>query len=484
MRPHFTSQFINRGYSTFPYRLDVEEAHSLTSLLRFYNPIGGPIRKVALQLSPMGALPMAVAHSAFYDIDHVLRAVAPNVSATTSHVSSVPGGGKGATPFSAFISAMGEAVERGVGMLEFFHLDSIRGTFEQLTRQGYHCLSPNEMPLFSADQYEQPHFMYRPFGENTVLTWILGRRLLSHQEIWVPAQLVALYFNPHPDEEKIGYSTSGGLTCHVSYERAVLHGVCELIERDAINLCWYLDIPPKHVQITKVPSNGTLNATWEAMRELPKDFYVLYHSLDMPEIPVITVITIDSWFNRLSFNAGGGAAIDGQEALLKALNEYGQSEASTRMALFAPRRPMGTNVRLMCDADPNASKEAINQFIQAVGYYGYPQNHDKLTSYLRDGADIALTALPNVSGSWSAQFVHLRNILQRYHLDPIVFDLTAEERSHVTLVKVFIPELTQPFVQARPMFGHPRFFHIASRFGHNQSSQSSLHFTEDPLPYP
>ena len=145
---------------------------------------------------------------------------------------------------------------------------------------------------------------------------------------------------------------------------------------------------------------------------------------------------------------------------------------------------MGTNVRLMCDADPNASKEAINQFIQAVGYYGYPQNHDKLTSYLRDGADIALTALPNVSGSWSAQFGHLRNILQRYHLDPIVFDLTAEERSHVTLVKVFIPELTQPFVQARPMFGHPRFFHIASRFGHNQSSQSSLHFTEDPLPYP
>lgn len=41
-------------------------------------------------------------------------------------------------------------------------------------------------------------------------------------------------------------------------------------------------------------------------------------------------------------------------------------------------------------------------------------------------------------------------------IDPIILDYSHPDWNSLSVVKVFVPELSTPFLQSRPMLGHPR----------------------------
>lgn len=94
--------------------------------------------------------------------------------------------------------------------------------------------------LFLDEQYTVAGFSYERLTTATPIHWIEGASLVSGERVWLPAQLVFLQRAPLSEGEvAIGYATSSGAACGPSLAEAILSGLLEVIERDAIMATWY-----------------------------------------------------------------------------------------------------------------------------------------------------------------------------------------------------------------------------------------------------
>lgn len=150
------------------------------------------------------------------------------------------GGGKGYTYSKLYISTLGEMFERIIGAFSYFWFNSsfLFGSYSELSNEKHHLIPPDKIEIFAEEQFT-PEFHYRKFDKNTKIRWVEGSRLKSGEKVYVPAQLVFIYYPLEvKGEARIGYATSGGLSLHDNRELALYHGITECIERDQINLRW------------------------------------------------------------------------------------------------------------------------------------------------------------------------------------------------------------------------------------------------------
>jgi ribosomal protein S12 methylthiotransferase accessory factor len=102
------------------------------------------------------------------------------------------------------------------------------------------AVDPGRFALFSDAQLADPAFPFRPFRRDTVVSWVAGFALPSGKPAYLPAQLAFLAWGRRsPAEQQIAYTTSSGLACAATLEEALLAGLLEQIERDAVMLTWY-----------------------------------------------------------------------------------------------------------------------------------------------------------------------------------------------------------------------------------------------------
>lgn len=484
-----STSYVSRGADALGYRLDSATHEGMNDLLRRYNPGLGPVRKVVTYFGCSPMMPVNVGHCEYSDFDHILRRLTGMTSLDTGVQDTLFAGGKGSDLFGMVISSLGETIERVLGGLYFYERMTSQhrfGSFRQLSAAGLRCLAPEQLPLFHPEQYAAPDFFFEPYTEDSLLGWIAGRRLLSDEEVWVPAQLVELVYTMDPSESVIGYSASGGLSSHVSWEDAVFHGTTELIERDAANIRWYSGTAPDRIVFDRPIRDRRLRELFDDTMALPGEMAFYQHALDIDEVPVLTAIKREDWLTRCSYNAGGGGDVDIDVTIRKALNEFGQSERTMLMSVLAPERIFARGVRRMFDLDPDTAIEKIQLFFQIISYYGYRQNASKLDWYLAgSGHTVDYSSLPSVRfESARDRYDYLLGVLRRHGLDPIVFDMTPPGMGALKLVKVFMPDLTQPFLQSRPILGHPRFADANKLLGRSTETIPYSAFTTDPLPYP
>jgi len=96
------------------------------------------------------------------------------------------------------------------------------------------ALDPRQFPLFAPEQYAIPGFGLLPFDPNAVIPWVWGMRLGAERPVLVPADLVYASASP----TRIYRANSNGAACHSSFHEAVLNGIYETIERDALMVVW------------------------------------------------------------------------------------------------------------------------------------------------------------------------------------------------------------------------------------------------------
>ena len=78
------------------------------------------------------------------------------------------------------------------------------------------------------------------FTAHTQLLWIEGRDLVAERDVWVPYEAVHLnYTLPLPSGHGCFAASSNGLASGNDLLEAISHGICEVIERDAVTL-WHL----------------------------------------------------------------------------------------------------------------------------------------------------------------------------------------------------------------------------------------------------
>ena len=459
---------------------------ALRDMLRHVSPEVGPILRVSSFIGAGEAAGGGYAgHAELYDLDGILRDTYGQPSIEPGVNDTLFGGGKGITLAGAMLSTVGEAIERAVAALVGCspHLPSERiiGSYNNMIAEGRPAVDPDATQMFSDAQYDVPGFLYERFTRDSIVQWVCGRRLISGEPVFVPAQFVDMVHIYDPDEQLVGYPVSGGLSCHTSTSAATYHGLTEVIERDSINVSWYTDNPPRRIvvddEVREVLGGFVDRLELDHSRSM-----FLYHPSDVSSVATMSAVGIAQWLSKRRYCAGGGADLVTRTALRKAASEFGQTRATLSQSIIAPGSAVGTSVQQLFDWAVDRPLAEMTLFFQAIGYYGLAENEHLLSPYL-SGPEITLEEIrdtavdPGEGSSVDERLEILLAQLEGNGIDPIVLDYSHPDWRRLSVIKVYVPELTTPFLQSRPMLGHQRLAEL--RDSVLDASGAAL-----PLPYP
>jgi ribosomal protein S12 methylthiotransferase accessory factor len=226
--------------------------------------------------------------------------------------------GKGSSEIQARASVLGEAIERVCG---HFHGD------EYVIQSSYHALGeaaihPNACMLISEQQYaHQQTTSLRPFDEHAVCAWSPVWSLTQQTFRYLPA--ACCYFNyPFPQETVWCRANSNGNAAGMTVEEAILHGIFELIERDALAIWWYNQVQRPAVNLDSFhdPYIQQLRS-WYCAHTY--EFWVLDITTDLP-IPTFVAILCSTNEATEHLILGAGCHSDPHIALLRAITEMNQ----------------------------------------------------------------------------------------------------------------------------------------------------------------
>ncbi|MEM0449558.1 MAG: YcaO-related McrA-glycine thioamidation protein [Methanomassiliicoccales archaeon] len=132
--------------------------------------------------------------------------------------------GKGASKIQAKVSAIMEALERYSGEVRGDEI--VRKNLEDML-SSHNCVDPRDLilPLRTI-----PHLFYQN------IAWVKGYDLQEKEPIYVPACAVFHPYNSKLDMPLFRTNTNG-LASGNTLEEAIVHGACEVIERDAWSIC-------------------------------------------------------------------------------------------------------------------------------------------------------------------------------------------------------------------------------------------------------
>ena len=118
---------------------------------------------------------------------------------------------------------------------------------------------PADCVLYSDEQYARAGLRLPAAGRRRArVTWIDGVELPGGEPVALPASLVYLAFPPPRPEDFFAPATSNGLAAGPTSSAAVLGGLCELIERDALMITWMNRLPATEIELAERRPAGAL----------------------------------------------------------------------------------------------------------------------------------------------------------------------------------------------------------------------------------
>lgn len=239
-------------------------------------------------------------------------------------------GGKGATAAQARASAVYEAVERFSAVTRGDDVDRI-GALHDVPG----ALHPNDCMLFSALQYEHRqewnrrpgggfHRVPEPFDPSAEVAWSRVWAPDSDQVRYVPTAL--LYFGFRGPGQPCCRADSNGLAAGQTMEEAILQGLLELIERDAVALWWYNRTRHAAVDVATF-DDAYLEAVFAHYDRIGRDAWVLDLTSDV-SVPVFGALSSRRGPGKPEIIFGFGAHPDASIALRRCVTEMNQMLAT------------------------------------------------------------------------------------------------------------------------------------------------------------
>ncbi|MEP5969803.1 MAG: YcaO-like family protein [Sulfitobacter pontiacus] len=245
----------------------------------------------------------------------VFGAVTPLARDLTTHL------GKGLTPAAARVSAMMEAIERASA--EAPNVPSRTASYSTLKSDGVPVLDPKDFAL-------PPQSKYDP---DRAIKWTSGVRLPSGEHCWIATDLIAA----PPSDDVIFQPDTNGLASGNTLAEAILHGLCELVERDALGRFVFARLygdageEPLIGQINPATVPPEAQTIMERIETAGHSVKLFDHS-DIG-LPVVSAYLTDPAYPgpegpRTFTFFGFGCATSAKTALLRALTEAEQSRVS------------------------------------------------------------------------------------------------------------------------------------------------------------
>jgi ribosomal protein S12 methylthiotransferase accessory factor len=236
-------------------------------------------------------------------------------------------GGKGVTPLDAEVSALAEGLERHCAWFQGDE-ERVRASYRELGDAAVH---PDTCQLYHPRQYPDRarwnaahaafQFVCDPFDDSAVLDWTPVWSLTGARHRLLPTGL--LYFGvPAGHGPVYVRADSNGNAAGATLEDAVLQGMLELVERDAVAIWWYnrLRAPGVDLDAFGDPWLAELRAVYAG---LAREVWVLDVTSDLG-VPAMVAVSHRTGGPREDIAFGFGAHLDPATALRRALTELNQ----------------------------------------------------------------------------------------------------------------------------------------------------------------
>ena len=317
--------------------------------------------------------------------------------------------GKGSTEQRARISAIMESFERCLAERPGLNAN-IAGNISAPAlvesylnaRENYSVLDPHDLLLS------------QPYNPSSLLEWVGACDLLNKEEVFVSANAVYHPYDSPGQCQKLFLSNTNGLASGNVLEEAILHGLLEVIERDAISTAQFTRDLGKEIVLTE--EDGYLYELALKFKDAGIDLKVWLVPTDTG-IPTIIAATDDVKLKDPALLVmGAGSHPKPEIAVARAITEAAQSR-----------------VVQIQGAREDTDREG---FIRSIGH-----NRMKRLNWFwfEEGEKISLSEVQDLSKSSPAENIDvilekLKNLAERV----LVIDLSREEVA-VPVVRVIIP---------------------------------------------
>ena len=325
--------------------------------------------------------------------------------------------GKGINDSAAQASALMEAVE--VATAERANLSFMRISPEALARAGLTFDSLEGMLRRECD----------PLSSDEAIDWVEGYDLLANRPVFVPGEAVTLWDGCVRSRY---WQTTDGLASGNNLWEAVVHGLCERIERDASTL-WLLrtdaDIDGRCVDPASF-DDAVVSRLCRAIRDAGLELRLFDASCDSAT-PVFAAFVspevdgCEQFWKHFDLSSGWGCHPSPTRAAIRAITEAAQ----TRLTTISAGRD---------DFNPELYRQPLNPSLLI-----YPRSEPRFRR------DLAHGEAPDRKALLSGMIEKLRRIGVR---SIIVVPMEAGERGFA-VARVLVPDLESPPADRRTQFG-------------------------------
>jgi YcaO-like protein with predicted kinase domain len=318
--------------------------------------------------------------------------------------------GKGIDHDAARASGVMEAVE-------LYHAERIASPLRLATwnevRHSLNVVQVEQLPRLSTSKWHA----------DSSLLWIEGKDLIRDKRSWVPYELVHTnYTLPAPTGSGCFVMSSNGLASGNHVLEAINHGLCEVIERDAVTLFYCKSVAAQ--EATRVDLDTVTDGACRGLLELYERAGVAVGVWDVTSdvgIAAFLCVIVDrvpSPFRRIGPIHGMGCHLVREVALLRALTEAAQG----RLTLIAGSRD-DTGRAVYAEAHGEDAVQGGRERVLGAGSRPFDETPTRLNDTLE--ADLA-TILEGLCGAGIEEAV--------------VVDLSKPEFG-ISVVRVVVPGL-------------------------------------------
>jgi ribosomal protein S12 methylthiotransferase accessory factor len=379
------------------------------------------------------------------------------------HRSSFVGTGFGFDRAGAALRSRAEALERYCSYV-YQKEQLLIASADEL---GDEAIDLDTLPRCSPTEISDPRCPLVNPDKRARIRWVRGLCLKTGRVVYIPAVLVYLYTGFLSREERICIQITTGCAAHTSFERALIAGILEVIERDAIAISWLQKLSLPRIELSEIPSG--LKEQWDAyQRGSERLNYFFFDATTDLGFPVIYGLQVSDVDDRITTLVSCSAGLDAVSAVEKVMADLAACREAFRVPRHVPARPEECE-ELLHGATYMARREMSHAFDFLMS--------STRTMKLKDMPDLRMDDPREV-------LRRLLDTLQEACLDAFAIDLTTDEalRAGMRVVRVVIPGL-QPFsFHSRAQYlGHPRLFELPQRMGYHSLAEKELNQWPQPF---
>lgn len=393
-----------------------------------------------------------------------LREVWPHVKTNFKMSSSVmvSGAGTGINEEECLVRALVEGLERycaGSGTEE-------QVIFASANELGNRALDLEAIPICSRTELSHPRCPLVLPDKKNPIRWIQGISLLDGGVVYLPAVMVFLYAGFVNRAERICVPISTGCAGHTSYERALLNGILEVVERDAISLVWLQKMPLSKIKIDIVPE--ALAFFWDRYQRSSKNLGITFFDATTDlGIPTVYGLQVAPGAN-LTTMVACSSTFDPCVALSKVIRDMAACNVGFRSQRPAPQNP-----------------EDCEEVFQGARYMASPERFGAFNFLTNSQGCKRLSEMPAMKESDDRSELRLiLELFRRKGVNVYAVDLTTDEamRCGIRVVRVIIPELLPLGFHYRARYlGTSRLYDAPVRMGYPAYEETQLNQWPQPF---